>query len=337
MANKKIEFKFDFDSKDVDIVSDKLLSLREQVKLLQKELLKTEEGSAEFEILKNKLNDTKDNMERVNAKSRELFGTLQLIPGPIGDIASKVDGAISLLKTFSGFTFKDIKSSISALVKDFGDIAVNIGKATGITKIYTVLNGALANSFKAVGIAEGVAATGARAFAAALTATGIGAIVVALGFAVSKLMEYASSTDDADAAQKRFNSTLQQTQRILGDTIQVIKDKGEIQALEAKKAGKSAQEIQQIRLQSLKDQIEVDKKALGSKGEFEKRALDILRLSKDQQIQASEDLVKAKNAANDRLYTNQIALQKLTLEGEIENQEAIKKAGETAASNSKLV
>ena len=335
MANKKIEFKFDFDSKDVDIVSDKLLSLREQVKLLQKELLKTEEGSAEFEILKNKLNDTKDNIERVNAKSRELFGTLQLIPGPIGDIASKVDGAISLLKTFSGFTFKDIKSSISALVKDFGDIAVNIGKATGITKIYTVLNGALANSFKAVGIAEGVAATGARAFAAALTATGIGAIVVALGFAVSKLMEYASSTDDADAAQKRFNSTLQQTQRILGDTIQVIKDKGEIQALEAKKAGKSAQEIQQIRLQSLKDQIEVDKKALGSKGEFEKRALDILRLSKDQQIQASEDLVKAKNAANDRLYTNQIALQKLTLEGEIENQEAIKKAGETAASNSK--
>jgi hypothetical protein len=335
MANKKIEFKFDFDSKDVDIVSDKLLSLREQVKLLQKELLKTEEGSAEFEILKNKLNDTKDNMERVNAKSRELFGTLQLIPGPIGDIASKVDGTISLLKTFSGFTFKDIKSSISALVKDFGDIAVNIGKATGITKIYTVLNGALANSFKAVGIAEGVAATGARAFAAALTATGIGALVVAIGFAISKLMEYASSTDDADAAQKRFNSTLQQTQRILGDTIQVIKDKGEIQALEAKKAGKSAQEIQQIRLQSLKDQIEVDKKALGAKGEFEKRALDIGRLSKEQQIQASDDLVKAKNAAGDRLYTNQIALQKLTLEGEIENQEAIKKAGETAASNSK--
>jgi len=335
MANKKIEFKFDFDSKDVDIVSDKLLSLREQVKLLQKELLKTEEGSAEFEILKNKLNDTKDNMERVNAKSRELFGTLQLIPGPIGDIASKIDGTISLLKTFSGFTFKDIKSSISALVKDFGDIAVNIGKATGITKIYTVLNGALANSFKAVGIAEGVAATGARAFAAALTATGIGALVVAIGFAVSKLMEYASSTDDADAAQKRFNSTLQQTQRILGDTIQVIKDKGEIQALEAKKAGKSAQEIQQIRLQSLKDQIEVDKKALGAKGEFEKRALDIGRLSKEQQIQASDDLVKAKNAANDRLYTNQIALQKLTLEGEIENQEAIKKAGETAAANSK--
>ena len=335
MANKKIELKFDFDSKDVEIVSDKVLTLTEQIRILKKELQKTEEGSESFEILKNKINDTTDDLDRVNAKSREFFGTLQLIPGPIGEIASKINGAISLMKTFSGFTFKDVKGSIQALIKDFTDIASNIGKATGITKIYTVINGALANSFKAVGVAEGVAAAGARAFAAALTATGIGALVVALGYGISKLMEYASSTDDADAAQKRFNSTLQQTQRILGDTIQVIKDKGEIQALEAKKAGKSAQEIQQIRLQSLKEQIEVDKKALGSKGEFERRGNEIALLSKEQQIQASDDLVKAKNAANDRLYTNQIALQKLTLEGEIDAQEESRKNAQTATNNAK--
>ena len=202
MANKKIELKFDFDSKDVEIVSDKVLTLTEQIRILKKELQKTEEGSESFEILKNKINDTTDDLDRVNAKSREFFGTLQLIPGPIGEIASKINGAISLMKTFSGFTFKDVKGSIQALIKDFTDIASNIGKATGITKIYTVINGALANSFKAVGVAEGVAAAGARAFAAALTATGIGALVVALGYGISKLMEYASSTDDADAAQK---------------------------------------------------------------------------------------------------------------------------------------
>ena len=290
MANKKIELKFDFDSKDVEIVSDKVLTLTEQIRILKKELQKTEEGSESFEILKNKINDTTDDLDRVNAKSREFFGTLQLRPGPIGEIASKINGAISLMKTFSGFTFKDVKGSIQALIKDFTDIASNIGKATGITKIYTVINGALASSFKAVGVAEGVAAAGARTFAAALTATGVGALVVALGYGISKLMEFVSSTDDADAAQERFNNTLQQTSRILNQTIQVIKDKGDIQALEAKKAGKSAQEIQQIRLQSLKEQIAVDETALSSRGEFSQRALDILKLEKDQQAQSSADL-----------------------------------------------
>ena len=63
MANKKIELKFDFDSKDVEIVSDKVLTLTEQIRILKKELQKTEEGSESFEILKNKINDTTDDLD----------------------------------------------------------------------------------------------------------------------------------------------------------------------------------------------------------------------------------------------------------------------------------
>jgi hypothetical protein len=148
-------------------------------------------------------------------------------------------------------------------------------------------------------------------------------------------MEFVSSTDDAEAAQERFNKTLQQTSRILNQTIQVIKDKGDIQALEAKKAGKSAQEIQQIRVQSLKDQIAVDEKAISSKGEFARRAQDILKLEKDQQAQASADLVKESNAAGERLYTNKISLQKLILENEIDNQEESRKNAQNANNNAK--
>ena len=335
MASKKIELKFDIDKESVELAGAETMKLTQQIKILKAELAKGNLSAKEFEIVASKVGELEDGLAKTKARAGDLFTSLQLIPGPIGDIASKVNGTIGLFKTFSGFKFSDLKFQLKETLDDFRDIALSLGKATGITKIYTVLNGALANSFRAVGVAEGVAATGARAFAAALTATGIGAIVVALGFAVSKLMEFASSADDAEAAQKKFNNTLQQTQRILGDTIQVIKDKGEIQLLEAKKAGKSADELQKIRLQSLKDQIEVDKKALGARGEFEKRAIDIAFLSKDQQAQASDDLVKAKNAANDRLYANQIALQKLTLEGEIEAQEAIKKRNETANNNRK--
>ena len=125
MATKKIELIFDLDAKDVQFATDKTLSLTEQIRILKKELQKTQEGTKEFEILRNKLNDTKDNFERVNAKSRELFGTLQLIPGPIGEIASKIDGAVSLLKTFSGFSLKDIQNQFKAFGADITGIINN--------------------------------------------------------------------------------------------------------------------------------------------------------------------------------------------------------------------
>ena len=133
MATKKIELIFDLDAKDVQFATDKTLSLTEQIRILKKELQKTQEGTKEFEILRNKLNDTKDNFERVNAKSRELFGTLQLIPGPIGEIASKIDGAVSLLKTFSGFSLKDIQNQFKAFGADITGIINNffgLGEST---------------------------------------------------------------------------------------------------------------------------------------------------------------------------------------------------------------
>lgn len=260
---KKVEFIFDFDSKDVQLASERTLTLAQQVRVLKQELQKTKEGTAEFEILKNKLNETQDQFTRVNAKSRELFGTLSLIPGPIGMIAAKIDGTISLFKTFSGFTFKDLKSQLSALVDDFGSILSNIGKLTGITAIYTKLNEVLAASFVKVGVGEQAAAVGARAFAAALTATGIGAIVVALGFAVSALMDYANAADDAAEKQKELNE-----QQIAGvkagekAVAKFLKSEEEVAILRAKNAGKSENEIQKIREKFANQRIDLAKKTL---------------------------------------------------------------------------
>lgn len=134
MATKKIQIEFDLDSNDVKIASEATLTLAQQIKVLKQELQKTEEGTKQFEILKNKLNETKDNFERVNVKSRELFGTLSLIPGPIGEIAGKLNGAISLFKVFSGFSLKDVSGQLKALSKDFTDILEKLGSWANITE-----------------------------------------------------------------------------------------------------------------------------------------------------------------------------------------------------------
>ena len=195
MAAKKIEIIYDIDGKAIDVALEKSLNLQQGVKALTAELRRTKEGTQEFTILANKLNDTKDDLDRVNAKSKEFFGTLSILPGPVGQFAGSIDNAIGSLETFSKFSFSDISNQFKKLIGDIGGIISNIGKATGITKVYTTVNDFLAASFVKVGVAEGVAATGARLFALALTATGIGAIVVALGYLVSKLMEVGDEAD----------------------------------------------------------------------------------------------------------------------------------------------
>ena len=125
MANQSFKFKFDFNTKDVEIVTDKVLTLKQQIRLLQTELQKTPQGTKEFQILSSKLNDTKDSFTKVNAKSREFFDTLSLIPGPVGDIAGQVDSAIGLLKTFSSFSLSDIRAQFTGLLSDLGGIVKN--------------------------------------------------------------------------------------------------------------------------------------------------------------------------------------------------------------------
>jgi hypothetical protein len=168
----EIKVNIDVNSGDVTIASDRVLTLREQVKILTKELQRPQSPEA-FNAIKNKLNETQDSLSKVTTKSKELFGTLSTIPGPIGQISSAIQGGIDLLKTFSGFTFKDVKNSFKELGKDIGEIAGNItGTSEAIATIGTATPNvtALAEATGNVATATGDAAN-ASAQAANTTAT----------------------------------------------------------------------------------------------------------------------------------------------------------------------
>jgi len=253
MASKKIEFILDVNSKPIDVAIDATLNLKQQYRELVKEINKTKEGTKEFELLSSKLGDVKDRMETTTAKSRDLFGSLSLLPGPVGAFAGTVDSAIGSLKLFTSFSFKDLKFQLGETLKDFGDIASNIGKATGITKVYTILNNALAKSFVAVGAGEAAAAAGARAFAAALTATGIGALVVLLGVAASALYDMATGEDEAKAATDRLNRSIE-TQNQLLDLNQSATKRRNAETIATMKAlGKSEKEIRDTQIKQAYD------------------------------------------------------------------------------------
>jgi hypothetical protein len=261
MANN-VQIKFDIDNKSLKIAGEETMRLTTLVRTLKAELASGKYSQEEFDILSNKLDDVQERMEATRARSGDLLTSLQLIPGPIGEIASKFNGAISVLQQFSRFSLSDIQTQFKKTIDDVSGIASSIGKATGITRVYGVVNEFLAGTFVKVGIAEGAAATGARAFAAALTATGIGALIVLLGTAVSALMEFATGTEEAERKQKKFNDSLEETNELLDLDLSSAKRRQNERLATLKKDGASEKEIRDQNLKDLKENLQLTENAL---------------------------------------------------------------------------
>ena len=122
-----LKIQYDIDGKPIDIAIDKSLNLQKQVKILTAELRRTKEGTAEFQMLSSRLGQAQDELAKTTAKSKDLFSSLSMIPGPVGQFFSQLQGGIELLKTFSSFTFKDLQFQFKETADDIADIGKNLG------------------------------------------------------------------------------------------------------------------------------------------------------------------------------------------------------------------
>jgi hypothetical protein len=196
MADKTVKVKVDVETD----VEPSLAALR----ALKKQLKETAAGSEEFIALQRQIDDVQDSLVAARAGAGNFADVLGALPGPIGAIGGQLGGTLSTLKQFSAVQFTNIQASFVELGNDLTDIAKGFFNLTGITKVYTVLNTALAKSFVAVGIGETAAAAGAKAFAAALTATGIGALVVGLGLLIANWDKVVDAIKGATAESKTY-------------------------------------------------------------------------------------------------------------------------------------
>ncbi len=109
MAGKKIFIEYDIDASDLKIAGQETLSLTQQLRILKKELQKADLGTKEFEILRRKIGDTEDAIARTNVKSKDFFGVLSTLPGPVGAF-----GGLTLL--FDNKIFFYMKPTIVNLI-----------------------------------------------------------------------------------------------------------------------------------------------------------------------------------------------------------------------------
>jgi hypothetical protein len=214
---KKIDIKFNLDSKSVNIAGEETMRLTQQVRILKAELASGKYSQEEFDILSTKLDDVQDQMEKTKLRTGDLFTTLQLLPGPIGEISSKFNGAIALLNSFTDFSFADLQTQFKKTIDDVTDIGSALGRNLGITQTYTRLTDFLTQKFIGLGAAQNAAATSARAFAGALTATGIGAIVVALGLLIANWDKVVDAIKGATAESKAYDEAQVEVTKNLAD------------------------------------------------------------------------------------------------------------------------
>jgi len=196
----------------------------QKIRELTKELRKVEVGTERFNELQREIDDTKDALAAARAGAGNFFDVLGQLPGPIGTIGSALANTVTAIKQFTLIKFSALSQSLVELGKDFVDIGKNILQTTGITKLYAASNEFLAKSFVAVGISEEAAAKGARAFSAALIATGIGAIIVAVGLLAANWDKVSDAISGATDESKVYAESQKEVGKQVADFQQKLYD-----------------------------------------------------------------------------------------------------------------
>jgi hypothetical protein len=219
-----LKIQYDIDGKPLDVIIDKSKNLQEQFKLVTRELKRTKEGTAEFALLSTKLGDIQDGLARTKAKSGDLLTSLQLLPGPVGEFASKLNGAIELLKTFSSFSLKDLRFQLGETVNDLKDI---ISGFLGIGDAAKVAGSAASSAAsQTAGSAAGTAAgtgTGAGLGAAGGAAAASAAAIAANKFNVVEMTNAVELANKAVAnLGKNFNAQVDILKNVNGVITDVV-------------------------------------------------------------------------------------------------------------------
>jgi hypothetical protein len=175
---------------------------------------------------------------------------------------------------------------------------------------------------KAYAIAVRVATAATRSFSAALAATGIGALIVGLGFLISKLLETEGATKKTTAEMERAT----EVQKLLGEQIELTNQKrqAEINLMEA--AGATAQEVALERLKLIGEQlVALDESIAKEKQNIEALAgfEDNLLLERRKKILLDKELRQA-NLQADLLKQQEIIAKANEEEGKLQTENSLK-------------
>ena len=229
-------------------------------------------------------------------------GAMALVGSESEDVQKgllKVQGAIALTQGLS--ELKDVG-------KSFEQLNTVIQSSTILQKANAVATNLTSGAMKALGISVNTTSTSFKVLRTAIIATGIGALVVALGFAVEALMNLADSSDEATKAQKKLEkaqrdaaAAIEMQNKMLQDQISLADRNTQVAIKRAQAAGKSEAEITNITRDGILKRKKLLEDDLANRGtgdaQYFKKLEDLRKVNNeledfdlDQQIKRTQEL-----------------------------------------------
>jgi hypothetical protein len=253
--------------------------------------------------IKDSIGDARGEVAYFASDTRRLdavLGGVQAVAGAFG----AVQGAAALL----GGENKELQQTLVKLQAAMAIVNGITAVSTALEQESMFMKGLNTAAAKLHTFVLGQATVAARAYAAALVATGAGAIIVALGLIYSALQDNADAADEAEAAQKKYTDALEASNsRAIKFVEGRLKQQEEIAKRKAQLAGKTEADILKIEQEFLTKRITAFRKMqadVGVESELYAELAEKIQTAEDErtlkgfdiQIAASKAAVKSRKS-----------------------------------------
>lgn len=274
------------------------VSLKAELRKLKEQLAQLPEGSEEYNKIAKQAGEVSDKLGDINTRIKNLGSDTK-------NIDAVVQGTQALSGAFS------VATSASALLgeenKDLQETMLKVESAIGLTVgIQSIANALQKESALAIGLSSvatkiqiglqvayatvvGTTTGALKLLRIALVSTGVGALVVALGFLIEKLMSGTKSTETYEEAQNNLNNAIAEQNRLLDLNSKAIDNKTRLDLLRGKLSGKTESEL-----------LDIEKKAYADREKLyandAKVKFQLFQDAKNNATLKAEDIKKAEDA-----------------------------------------
>jgi len=233
-------------------------SLKAELRQLKEQLAQLPEGSEEYNKIAQRAGEVSDKIGDINQRIKALGSDTRVIDTVV-EGAQALSGAFSIATSASALLGEENED----LQKTMAKVEAAIGLTVGIQSVANALQKDTALSIglnnaattiqiglqKVYALAVGTTTGALKALRVALLTTGVGALVVALGFLVSKMTESTEATEDQEKALENLTEAQKRYTDSLNNDIKAIENSTKVRKLRAQIAGKSEKDLRDIEKQ----------------------------------------------------------------------------------------
>jgi len=215
--------------------------------------------------LKDQIGDAKALTDAFNpdAKFRALTSSLSGVAGGFAAVqggmalfgAQSEEVEATLLKVQSAMALSQGIQAVGESIDSFKQLSAVVQNSTAFQKVNSAVTATAAVIQRVFTGAVNTTAASFNALKVAIVSTGIGALVVGIGYLVSKMNEGAAAAKELTKEQEDLNKQLEYTKQLSDDAAKSLDYQTQRELADAKKRGASDRELTQIKIDGINERI----------------------------------------------------------------------------------